>query len=172
MGAMEPQMMTPAVAHAFSHPVHATGAWAVWWRAWYRLIRLAGWPLTRLALGRGFGNVVVLRVAGRRTGRARELPLGLLSVGERRYVGHPNGDTAWTLNLRAAGTVAVAGARVGSFQARPVLLEPGDERDAVVRATFRQHPFPGNAFYRLAARHVFANGVFFRLELIEGDGPV
>ena len=47
---------------------------------------------------------------------------------------------------------------------RPVLLGPGPERDAVVRATFRQHVFPGNALYRLAGRHVAATGVFFRLE--------
>jgi FdhD protein len=28
----------------------------------------------------------------------------------------------------------------------------------------RQHPFPGNAMYRLAGRHVGTTGVFFRLE--------
>jgi hypothetical protein len=118
----------------------------------------------RLALGPGFGNVIVLRVNGRRSGRERALPLGLLSVGGRRYVGHPSGDTAWTLNLRAAPDATIEGARVGTSRVRPVVLEPGPEREAVVRATFRQHPFPGNALYRLAGRHVLATGVFFRLE--------
>jgi len=56
-------------------------------------------------------------------------------------------------------------------------MGPGLERDAAVRATFRQHPFPGNALYRLAGRHVAANGVFFRLEpadaapAMPGDPP-
>lgn len=147
-----------------SQPVKATGAWALWWRAWYRLLRLAGAPLMRLALGPGFGNVVVLRVRGRVSGRARSLPIGLLTVGERRYVGHPSGDTAWTRNLRAANAAVIDGARVGHMIVRPVVLDAGSERDTVVRATFRQHPFPGNALYRLAAGHVFATGVFFRLE--------
>ena len=42
------------------------------------------------------------------------------------------------------------------------MLVAGTERDDVVRATFHQHPFPGNLFYRLAASHVFADGVYFR----------
>ena len=47
---------------------------------------------------------------------------------------------------------------------RPAVLEPGPERDTVVRATFRQHPFPGNVLHRLAAGHVSAAGVYVRLE--------
>jgi hypothetical protein len=144
--------------------VHASGPWAAWWRGWYRLLRLVGGPLDRLAMRPGFGNLVVLRVVGRRTGRERVLPLGLLTVGSRRYLGHPSGDTAWTLNLRVAGTATIESARVPRSRVRPVLLGSGRERDAVVRATFRQHVFPGSALYRLAGRHVAATGVFFRLE--------
>lgn len=152
----------------FAAPHRATGGWAAWWRGWYRLLRVAGGPLDRLALNPGFGNLVVLRVVGRHSGRERALPLGLLTVGAGRYLGHPSGDTAWTLNLRAAATATIESARVPRTRVRPVLLEPGPERDAVVRATFRQHPFPGNAMYRLAGRHVAATGVFFRLEAV-GD---
>lgn len=155
-------MTTPA-ANPFLRPVHTSGPWAAWWRGWYRLLRLVGAPLRDLALSRGLGNIVVLRVTGRHSGHERSVPLGLLAVGGRHYVGHPNGDTAWTLNVRAAPTVTVTGARVGQMRVRSTILPPGPERDAVVRATFRQHPFPGNALYRLAARHVSANGVFFRL---------
>jgi hypothetical protein len=92
------------------------------------------------------------------------VPVGLLSVAGRRYLGHPSGDTGWTLNLRAADGIALEGAKIGTVHARAAVLAAGSERDAVVRASFRQHPFPGNALYRLAGRHVAATGVFFRLE--------
>ncbi len=156
--------MTRLATADFSTPVHATGPWSTSFRVWYRLLRLIGAPLMRLALSRGFGNVVVLRVVGRRSAIERSLPLGLLTVGGRRYVGHPSGDTAWTLNLRAAGGASIGSARISAYQVRAVVLAPGSERDAVVRSTSRQHPFPGNALYRLAGRHVSATGVFFRLE--------
>lgn len=148
----------------FQRPIHARGAWATWWRGWYRLLRIVEIPLLRLALRRGFANIVVLRVRGRRSGLERTVPLGLLRVGDRDYLGHPSGDTGWTLNLRAAGHASIASAHVPPRLVRPVILGPGPERDAVVAATHRQHPFPGNALYRLAAAHVAATGVFFRLE--------
>lgn len=137
---------------------------AAWWRAWYRLLRLGGRPLTWLALHHGFGNLVVLHVTGRRSGRDRSLPLGLLTVEDRRYLGHPSGDTSWTLNLRSAEQAVIESASLPAAVVRGVVLPVGAERDAVVRAAFRQHPFPGSLFYRLAGRHVAATGVFFRLE--------
>ena len=151
----------------FAEPSRTGGPWGAWWRWWYRLLRLAGGPLGRLAVRPGFGNLVVLRVVGRRSGVERSLPLGLLSVAGRRYLGHPSGDTAWTLNVRAAGSATIEAARIPRQRIRPVLIGPGWERDAVVRATFRQHPFPGNAMYRLAGRHVAATGVFFRIEPLD-----
>ena len=156
--------MTTSPLGPFGEPVRAAGAWAAWWRGWYRLLRVFGGPLDRLAMRPGFGNLVVLRVVGRRSGRERALPLGLLAVEGRRYLGHPSGDTAWTLNLRSADTATIESAQIARTRVRPVLLGPGAERDAAVRASFRQHPFPGNALYRLAGRHVAATGVFFRLE--------
>ena len=154
---------------AFGDPVHTTGPWSAWFRGWYRMLRLIERPLIGLTMRRGFGNLVVLHVTGRRTGRQRHTPLGLLTVAGRRYIGHPSGDTAWTLNLRAAGSAELAGARIGDVTVRAVVLEPGAERDAVVRASFRQHPFPGNAMYRLAGSHVAATGVFFRLEDVPAE---
>lgn len=156
--------MTDADLGPFAEPIRSTGAWGAWWRAWYRLLRLVGGPLDRLALQPGFGNLVVLRVVGRRTERERSLPLGVLTMDGRRYLGHPSGDTAWTLNLRAAASATIESARIPRTRFRPVLLGPGAERDAAVRASFRQHPFPGNALYRLAGRHVAGCGVFFRLD--------
>jgi hypothetical protein len=157
--------MTQSSSHDFSQPMRASGPWSAAWHIWYRLLRIVGSPLMRLALGRGFGNVVVLRVRGRRSGRERALPLGLLSVAGQWYVGHPNGDAAWTLDLRKAGRAVLESARRPATTVRSTVLEPGPERDAVVRASFRQHPFPGNALYRLAGRHVAATGVFFRMEV-------
>ncbi len=156
--------MTSSSLGPFGEPIHTTGAWGAWWRGWYRQLRLVGGPLGRLAASPGFGNLVLLRVAGRRSGSERALPLGLLTVAGRRYLGHPSGDTAWTLNLRAAASATIESAGIPRTRFLPVLLGQGTERDAAVRASFRQHPFPGNAMYRLAGRHVAATGVFFRLE--------
>ncbi len=90
-------------------------------------------------------------------------------VGDRRYLGHPDGTCAWTRNLEAAG-----GGRLlhpGRAPERVVAsrLPAGAEREAVIRATFRQHPFPGNVLYWLARRHVRAVGTYYRIELAPGD---
>mgnify|MGYP001820224610 CR=1 FL=1 len=148
----------------FSRPVRSAGPWSAWFRNWYRILRLVERPLMWLAQRRGFGNLVILRVRGRRSGIERQTPLGLLTVAGRRYLGHPSGDTGWTLNVREAEEAVISSAQIGRVHVRAILLERGDERDAVVRASFRQHPFPGNAMYRLAGSHVAATGVFFRLE--------
>ncbi len=150
--------------------VRPTGAWARAWPAWYRLLRHAGPAIVGFARRTGFGNLVVLRVSGRRSGRERTLPLGLLTVGGRHYVGHPNGEAAWTLNLAAAGRGVLERPGSPPIVVRPIRLAAGAERDAVVRATFRQHPFPGNALYRLSGAHVQAYGTFFRLEADEPAG--
>ena len=90
-----------------------------------------------------------LRVAGRRTGRYRRVLLTLLGDDERWFLGHPNGDVAWTRNLAAAETADIAFRRGGPLLVRARLLEPGPERDAAILAT-SQHPFPANVMYRLA----------------------
>ncbi len=165
---MEHEPATGALGR-FAEPSRTGGPWGAWWRGWYRLLRLAGGPLRRLAVRPGFGNLVVLRVVGRRSGVERSIPLGLLTVAGRRYLGHPSGDTAWTLNVRAAASATIEAAGIPRQRIRPVLIGPGSERDAVVRATFRQHPFPGNAMYRLSGRHVAAAGVFFRIEPLDAS---
>ena len=43
-------------------------------------------------------------------------------------------------------------------------LCPGPERTAVIVATARQQPFPGNVVYRLARPHILAVGRYFRLD--------
>jgi hypothetical protein len=109
----------------------------------------------------GFGNLVLLRVVGRRSGSERALPLGLLTAGGRRYLGHPSGDTPWTLNLRAAESATIESARIPRTRV-PDPPWPGPQRDAAVRH-LPPASLPG-VRCRLAGRHVAATGVFFRLE--------
>ncbi|KUI38175.1 hypothetical protein AU195_16385 [Mycobacterium sp. IS-1496] len=46
-----------------------------------------------------------LRVRGRKTGRTRSVVVNVLSVGGRRYVVSPRGNTQWARNARAAAEV-------------------------------------------------------------------
>ncbi len=138
-------------------------AWTRFFPVEYRLIRLLD-PIVRwwwqLA---GLGNVVELRVVGRRTGLPRRVLLGLLRDGDRWYLGHPNGHVAWTRNLQAAGggTLAFRGGSVLDVRATP--LTEGDLRDRAIAST-GQHVFPGNLVYRLARAHIRAVGAYFLIE--------
>ena len=129
----------------------------------YRILALID-PLVRRMWGRfGIGNVVEVRVA-RRDGKGdRSRLLGLLRVGDRRYLGHPNGDVGWTRDLLAAGGGSYRWSRESSTDFRATRLSDGPEREAAIRAT-SQHPFPGNLVYRMGRRHVRKVGVFFRLD--------
>jgi hypothetical protein len=149
-------------------PRRSTG-WSIYLRVQYRLIRMLD-PLVRtIWRAFGLGNVVELRLPGRRTGRERRVMLGLLRDQGDWFIGHPNGDTAWTRNLAAAGggTLSVSWPRSVRVVARH--LDPGPERDRAIMATW-QHVFPGNIVYRLARRHIRAVGVYFALEIAEPDG--
>jgi F420H(2)-dependent quinone reductase len=143
---------------------------SAFWRralpAMYALIKLVD-PLIRAgwrSKGMGLGNVVELRVAGRRSGRYRSVLLTMLREGERWFLGHPNGDVAWTLNLEAAGTADLKLSRAVPVPVRARRLE-GAERDAPMRL-FDQHPFPGNLVYRAARAHIRAVGVYFEIDLV------
>jgi len=138
------------------------------WNAWlpiqYRIIKALN-PLVRfLWRGFGIGNIVELRVVGRRTGLTRSVPLGLLRDGGRWFLGHPNGDVPWTLNLEAAGTALLIFRPPTAIAVRARRLEPGELRDRAIAAT-GQHVFPGNLVYRLARAHVRAVGAYFLIEV-------
>ena len=141
-----------------------SSAWHRYFPVQYRLIRVVD-PLVRwwwrLA---GLGNVVELRVRGRRTGLPRRVLLGLLRDGERWYLGHPNGDVAWTRNLEAAGTAELAFRGGRALAVRATRLSDGELRDDAIAST-RQHVFPGNLVYRLARPHIRAVGTYFLIEL-------
>jgi hypothetical protein len=145
-------------------------AWHRFFPIQYRLIRLVD-PLVRwwwhLA---GLGNVVELRVRGRRSGRPRRVLLGLLRDGDRWFLGHPNGDVAWTRNLETAGegSLVFRDGRVAALRA--TRLRTGELRDRAILAT-RQHVFPGNLIYRLAWAHIRAVGTFFVVDETPADRP-
>ncbi len=120
-------------------------------------------------LAYGLGNVIELRVVGRRTGTTRTVLLGLLRNGDRWFLGHPNGDVAWTRNLEAAGAAEIVFRPPTAFVVRATRLQHGDLRDQAIAAT-GQHVFPGNVVYRLARRHIRAVGTYFLIEL-EGSAP-
>jgi hypothetical protein len=139
------------------------------WPRWYRLIR---WfePLMAPVWRRGLlGNTVRVVVAGRRSGAQRTVYLGVLRVAAGRYLGHPDGECAWTRNLEAAGGGRIVHRDGRSESFRGARLGPGPERDAVIRATFRQHPFPATVFYWLSRRHLAAVGRFYRIEPSPSD---
>jgi hypothetical protein len=135
----------------------------------YRLIRLLDPLVTLVWRAFGLGNVVELRVPGRRSGRQRRVLLGLLRDGEHLFLGHPNGDVAWTRNLEAAGGGTLVLRLPTQIRVGARRLPDGDLRDRAILAT-GQHVFPGNLVYRLARRHILAAGTFFEIE-IEGYSP-
>jgi hypothetical protein len=130
----------------------------------YRLVRLFEPAMGPLWRRTGIGNTVVVVTVGRRTGTPRCVYLGLLRVADSVYVGHPDFTCGWTRNLdaEARGELRFADGHAETFRA--VRLEPGSERDAVIRATFGQQPFPGNVVYWLFRRHIREVGRFYRLE--------
>jgi len=143
---------------------HASVVWRWYFRAQYRLIRLLAPFVATFWKAYGLGNVVELRVVGRRTSRPRPILLGLLQDGDRWFLGHPNGDAAWTRNLQAAGTATLSFRYPTVVAITAARLPAGELRDRAILAT-GQHVFPGNIVYRLARAHVRAVGVYFAIEL-------
>jgi phenylacetate-CoA ligase len=98
-------------------------------RAYQRLQPL-GWLLTRLGLSPGY--VVVVEVAGRRSGLVRRTTLVRVELGGSRYLVSLSGESHWVRNVRAAAGRVVLGRR---RRCAAVLVEvPPAERPAVIRA--------------------------------------
>ena len=140
-------------------------AWDLIFRAAYAFIRLTD-PLLRWTwFSVGLGITSRLTVRGRRTGRDRSVLVGLIRVNRTWYVGHPNGEVAWTANLRGARRARIALRPEAPIDVSAEPLSIGPERDAVILATAEQQPFPANLLYRGARRHILSEGRYFRLEL-------
>ena len=144
----------------------ASVAWRIAFSVMYRILRLAD-PVVRSGVANGLpglDGVVRISVVGRQTGRPRRTLVTLLRVDRSWYVGHPNGDTGWTRNAESAGWLEIDPPSAGGPRRTVTRLPDGPERTAVIRATWKQQPFPANLLYRAAARHIAAVGVYFRLE--------
>jgi hypothetical protein len=149
-------------------PVSGSAFWRIALRLEYALLGLLD-PVVRMWWrGYGLGNVCELVVPGRRTGRRRRVLVGLLVANGSWYLGHPNGETGWTRNLRAAGSATLVRPWPHELPVTATRLPPGEERTRAILAT-NQHPFPGNLVYRLARRHNLAVGVYFRIEPAEAS---
>lgn len=147
-------------------PARASVAWKIVFTVMYRILRLAD-PVVRSAVANGLpglDGVVRISVVGRQSGRPRRTLVTLLRVDQTWYVGHPNGDTGWTRNAEFAGWLEIDPPSAGGPRHAVTRLADSPERTAVIRATWTQQPFPANLIYRLAARHIAAVGVYFRLE--------
>ncbi len=138
-------------------------AWNAVLRASYALIRVMDPLLRRTWFSGGLGITSRLTIRGRRTGRERSVLVGLIRVDGAWYVGHPNGEVDWTANLRSAGVARVAPGPETAIEVGAEPLPSGAERDAVIRATAQQQPFPANLLYRGARRHIVSEGRYFRL---------
>jgi hypothetical protein len=135
----------------------------------YGFLRLTDPFWRRLTERRGLGNTVELLVIGRRTGRERRVIVGLLAVGERRYLGHANASAAWLHNLVASGEGRLVVDGAAPLVIHAARIEPGPEQDAVVTGASRQHPFPIDLAYRLARASIRVDGIFVRLETADGS---
>ena len=142
-----------------------SAAWAVTFRVTYAALRLID-PLLRWTwFSVGIGITSKLSVRGRRSGRERSVLVGLIRVKGAWYVGHPNGEVAWTANLREVGSARLAPRPEAPIDVTAIPLPSGPERDEVIFATSEQQPFPGNLLYGAARRHILSEGRYFRLEL-------
>ncbi len=151
-----------------------SAAWSIAWRVGYRLVRALD-PLIRSWMANdlpGLTGIVELRYSGRRTGRPRRTLVTLLSYGGHWYVGHPNGEAGWVRNVEASGWVDVEPPGQQGPRFTIHRLDGGVERDAVIRSTATQQPFPANLLYRAARRHVAAVGVYHRLEPVTSPAVV
>jgi deazaflavin-dependent oxidoreductase (nitroreductase family) len=86
---------------------------------------------------------ILLTVRGRRSGKARTVPVGMVELDGRRFVQASYGETGWVRNLRAAGeaTVTDGDRRV---PVRAVELAP-DQGGAILRRALE--PYRARAFF-------------------------
>lgn len=148
-------------------------AWHVTWRVLFGAARLTN------TLMRGFrglplpstSEIVELRLVGRKTGKRRDVLVGMSRIDGRMYVGHPNGPTAWLANLAAADAATLRIKHQPPVRVRSVPLGLGPERDAAIRATGKQEWLVVRPFYWASTGHILRAGVYHRLDVI-AEAPV
>lgn len=87
----------------------------------------------------------VLSVPGRVSGEIRSTPVNVLTVGERRFLVAPRGETQWVLNVRAAGECTL---RVGR-RAETVRLREVDDsgKPEILRSYLRRWKWEVGQFF-------------------------
>jgi hypothetical protein len=145
----------------------ARAFWRLFFPMLYAFLRVTDPFWLRVTERRGLVNTVELFVVGRRSGRERRVMLGLLAVGDRRYLGMPTPKRPGSTTLRRPGKGA-GGRRPGSH-GRPRDPHPARRRAGCCgRGGLAPHPFPVDIAYRLARASIGHDGVFFRIEALDG----
>lgn len=110
-------------------------------RAAGRFLRLVN-PLARRLIARGLPTGapnVLLTMRGRRSGKLRSVPLGLLELDGRSYVQASYGETGWVANLRADGEATLIHPGGRSVPVRAVQLSPEQGGSVLQHALSRFH---------------------------------
>jgi deazaflavin-dependent oxidoreductase (nitroreductase family) len=155
------------VSQAGRSAAKGSRVWTIALRVFYRFLRLVDPPIRLWYRLFGLADTAELIVSGRRSGRPRSILVGLLVVDGAWYVGHPNGHAEWTRNLEAVAAAEVRRKDLGRVRIVAEPLSDAAERERVIAATWRQHPFPGNLVYWLARRHIRAVGRYYRLVALD-----
>jgi len=158
-------MLNPADQR--THLDSGNPSWRIVWRTAFAIARRTGPVLSvmvRLGVPSYYGEIVTLSLVGRRTGKARPVSVAMVTLDDRRYVGAPNGTTAWIVNLAAMDIVMLTIGREPTLAVRPTPLELGLERDAVIRAAGRRGSVHVRPLYRASRGHVRRAGVYIRLD--------
>jgi deazaflavin-dependent oxidoreductase (nitroreductase family) len=105
-----------------------------------RLLRLVN-PLARRLISAGLPTGapnVLLTTRGRRTGRLRSVPLGLLELSGRRFVQASYGETGWVANVRACGEATLT--RPGGLPVPVQAVElTAEEAGAILQRALEPH---------------------------------
>jgi len=141
------------------------------WRSVLRVVFLTPKPFMRLVTRlQPAAPIKEVRIVGRRSGRERRYLLTVLEIDGHWYAGHPNGRSQWIRNLLAHESGVVVNGNE-ELVVRPVELDAGPERDAVIKGMSTQ-PFPAGRVYGGARNHLHAVGVYLRLDPVDGDAVI
>ena len=136
------------------------------------MLRMAN-PVTRRFVAAGLPTGapnVLLTMKGRKSGKLRTVPVGIVELDGRAYIQSSYGETGWVANLRSNSEATLT--RPGGQQApvHAVELSP-EEGGAVLRQALR--PFRRSRFLRVVLGPTFRPpiGVLWRLRLRVDDTP-
>ena len=132
---------------------------------WYRRLNRLGVPLTSLGLAPG--DAVTLEVQGRRSGKARRLPILRTPYRGEDYLVSLSGESEWVRNVRAADGHATIRRR-GTQGVHLVELPPAARAPVIAEYVRRVVDRSGPAAAERANRSYFGLGPNASVEDIEG----